>query len=97
MKNNILSSEEISILKQFNSYRIPEIFKYELLDYLLEVENIHMFVEDLLKNKIINYNLEEEFFKLQNIIKSYNLINKETNYFNDLIKVYEIYKKNFIV
>ena len=56
-----------------------------------------MFVEDLLKNKIINYNLEEEFFKLQNIIKSYNLINKETNYFNDLIKVYEIYKKNFIV
>ena len=33
MKNNILSSEEISILKQFNNYRIPEIFKYELLDY----------------------------------------------------------------
>ena len=92
--NNNLTKHEISTLKQLKASKIPDIFKNELLDFLILVENIHIYItEDLIKGKHIKYDCRDEFKEMQDKITNINLTKQDKFYLNELLKVYNIYVK----
>ena len=96
-KNHELSNEELMTIERIANSKIPWVFKDDYLDFLIIVENIVFATEDLLKNKFKKSSkfgcFVSEFAELKKAVDVNRLNREDADYFSDLERVTQIFKK----